>query len=250
MKKSRVFFIAMLVLSLTAKAQIPKKGNFGGTIGIQGIAGALTTKNSTTNSLMLKYYLKDGLAIRAAINYVPKNTEFVRDTNSNVPNGFGVPNGNGFSMYTEKSKESGFFAEIGIQKSIRPTDKLEPYIAGIISYNLGGERVISKRTDWLKDEPGVRLDDDYDEIIFHQKMSNNIGFNLLVGVNYFIVDKISIGAELGYGYYTSSSEGGNVEENHKIGSTITNAKYKLNNYKDKRSGAQTTGAVITISFFI
>ena len=249
MKKNITFFVAFLIISSSLYAQVPKKGNIGGTVGIQGIAGALTTKNSTTNSLMFKYYVKDDMALRVAVNYAPKNTEFVRDTTSVIPGGFGVPNGNGFSMYTEKSKEKSIFAEIGIQKSIRPTDKLEPYVAGVIAYSFGGERTITRRTDWLKDEPSVRLKGDYDEVVFKQSMSNTLGLNVLIGVNYFIVDKIALGAEMGYGYYFVKSEGGNVSETHKNGSTVTSTEYELNNYKDKRSGAQTTGAIITISFF-
>lgn len=250
MNKVLVFILLIIMFHAGYSQYKPEKGNIGATVGIDGLAGALNTKVSSTNSLLFKYYFTEKITIRAAFNYTPTIEELFIDSTSVVPNGMGIANGNGFTKYHEKISQKQFDIELGVQYNLHGTERIEPYFGCAFIYGIGGKRITEQRTDWLKTEPGVRPEGDFDYIKFEQNMGNNLGIKGFLGVNVFVLKNVAIGAEFGYGYFTNKLSGGTITKQNKINGTTSSNSYKLNIYEDTENKLNTTGGLITISFFL
>lgn len=249
-----VFSIAF-ELGTNLKAQTPGKGNFSATAGIEGLAGAINTNNSTTGSLLFKYYLTDNLALRGAFSFarLPETKSLIIDTASvGVSSGTGIPPGNEFYKQTTNISGNTFRFETGVQYKIVEKEKLEPYIGAVLSMGIGGSKLIEEKKDWLKDNPATgRIKGDYEYATFEQNQAREIGGKLVLGMVFYPLENIGIGAEFGYGYFTTGREGGtHTYENVINGGDVERMEYELNNYKEEIKGFKSTGGIITVTFYL
>ncbi len=248
MLKRHIFLGLLLCSGLNLYAQKPVKGNYGATAGLSAIAGFLNTDASTTGSLLFKYYVQDGLAIRSAVNFrslAGAGTTFVDSTQ--VPAGIGLPVGDGFSTTTTTVKGSNFDLELGIQKDIAKLEKLEPYVGAAAIFGLSGRRFTDVKRSWLIDGGGRTAGDfDHTETLFDTK--TNVGGKLFLGANYFLLRNLCVGAEFGYGYFFTKENGGEITVHSKTGATETNNTFTTGGYYKTTKGLRTTGAILTVSF--
>jgi hypothetical protein len=243
------FLVGLLLCAgLQLNAQKPVQGNYGATAGLSAIAGFLNTDASTTGSLLFKYYLQDGLALRAAVNYrslAGAGTTFVDSTQ--VPVGIGLPMGDGFSTTTTTVKGSNFDLELGIQKDIAKLEKLEPYVGVAAVFGLSGRRLTDINRTWLIDGGGRTAGDfDHTETLFNTR--TNVGGKVFLGANYFLLKNLCVGAEFGYGYFFTKENGGEISTHTKMGSVESTVLQNTGGYYKTTKGLRTTGAILTVSF--
>jgi hypothetical protein len=174
----------------------PEAGNVMFTFGISGLLDSPILNNNigSTNTLLFRYYVADGLAARVGISYNRDGS-----TESDIVDGV---------QTVSKNSESGFLLSLGAQKSLGTSARIEPYIGGDLvlgrfasSGNVRSEVVNSA-------DAGGTPAGTFTEVDFTGASTMAVGLVPAVGFNYYFAKNFAIGAEFGWGYIYSSTSGG------------------------------------------
>lgn len=244
--KKTILTVALASLIGVVSAQKPAAGAMGFTAGLPGgITGTVGGGPNNIGSLQFKYYVSDGLAARIGLNL-------------SVPGGNGTEvsdslAGAGGNKYIQTKVTSGgtqWALTLGAQKTIGGTDKLDVYAGGDLV--LGG--AMSNEIDTKKDyvvAGGGRVKGDYDQTVVTNPSSWNFGLNGILGFQYFLVEKLAVGAEFGYGYRVGGSSGTaqTVATGLSGATTVTKTTPSNDGKSSTTHGISTTGGTITVSFF-
>ena len=156
--------------------------------------------------LRFRYFLNEGLAVRANLAFGMGTTNEVLDDD-------------GLNPVVDKSeatvKASTFGISLGIEKHLEGTSKLSPY--------LGAEFGFLSQT-------GSTEVTNYDGTNFSKGTSyeltgggtSSITLNALIGADYYITERVYFGAELGIGLFASSSTADGEAKITNTGVTVTN----------------------------
>lgn len=140
--------------------------------------------NLTVSEIRMRYFLKDDLALRARLNFnFNQNTDYSYDPMkpTNPP-------------ITINQQSSNFQLLVGIEKHLKGTEKLSPYIGaefggGTSNRNKDGVNTIDGIT--YKENATMQLND-YGAF--------SIYGGLIFGADYYFIPNVYIGAEIGYGF--------------------------------------------------
>ncbi len=176
----KIVLLALLAGTVSfASAQFkPTTGSNGIMFGTTGINVLGVGTLPQTNTLLLRHYLADDMAVRAGINL--------------AINSASTPSmGGGDSL---KASTTNFAILGGIQKNLGGTDRLNVYGAGDLTIGFGSAKTETTAGGNLTTvKPGSTF---------------NLGLTGSVGFEYFIAKSWSVGAEFGYGLMmTSTGEG-------------------------------------------
>ena len=226
----KLFLSPILFLMITsAMAQKPEEGDMGVTFGIEGLATVdVTSMFGGLSTVMFRYYLKDDLALRSRINVNwSQNTSEQSDTT-------------GFS---NKVVTKGHYVNInvGLQKDFGNVKRLEPYVTGELSVT-AAKTGISETTNIISPEYMVVTNVDPGGT-FGVGLVSNVGFN------YFPTERLSFGAELGYGLtFNFANEGTTTVTTTVSGTTTVETSSTPKSHSFSLGGTGGLG-VITISYF-
>jgi len=243
MKKSLLLLVLVAATTLVM-AQKPVAGSKGFSAGLQGITGQ-TFGSSAAGTVLFKYYVQESLVLRAGLNFSSINTLEVEDTTD-------FYGGDSFTQTTMTSKGSEWALELGLEKTLGTSEKLEPYIGGFIYTGGVGGGQSENHWEVLKADPNntTLVVGDYTNSLSTGSKTSTFGVVGVVGFNYFFTENLSIGAEYGYGWHTKSTKGGEVITESKFGSTTTTDTYtRSENYIKKSSGLGVHPGTITLSWF-
>ena len=251
--RQALLFGATLGLSALTFGQIqkPQAGTVGATAGLSAIAGNLTTDASTTGSLLLRYYITDRIVARGAFNVqtLGNAANTVTDTTTFSPTQ-GFPNpGDGVTTRTNEISGMLYNVELGAQYNIGDIENMEVFFGAAVVFGLDGNRKTFHRREWVVDGFG-RSAGDYDESTLITPVRTRIGGRFMLGANYFVTENIAIGAEFGYAFHNVVQSGGEITNQNLVNGTMEESTISLEGFSETRNQLGTTGAILTLSFFL
>lgn len=179
--KKLMLIVAFAGVASFAFAQKPTTGSITTEIGMTSLIGTPATPASPNGiaqgMLRARYFLNEGMALRL---------------------GFGLGMGSSTTeLGTQETvaKTTGFGLGLGIEKHLSGTAKLSPYMGAELSYGIA-----SGTTD-ISNFGGVSGDKQNTT----GGGTSKIGLGGLIGADYWIVERVYIGAELGVTLFSSST---------------------------------------------
>ncbi|TSA50636.1 MAG: hypothetical protein D4R43_01960 [Sphingobacteriales bacterium] len=219
--------ISIVLMSFSAFAQKPVKGDMGFTMGFNGLSVLGVTPTAATGTLLFRYYITDNLAGRAALNFSNSNfSTSLTDT--------------GGAIITTSTKSSSWAVSLGIQKSCGTIKNIEPFCGADI-YVGGG---MSNKTD----NKTLLKSGDFFEEVTTPGSTFSFGVTPFVGFNWFFTDHFSLGAEFGWGVGMSNTKAGSTVSTTHFGSTDTVITTPSASAKGMSIGTNSSG-LITFSVF-
>jgi hypothetical protein len=228
--KKLIPLLSICFLSVVAFAQKPVEGDMSMTLGLTGLSALnVTTNFGNMSTLLYRYYLADDLALRVRANL----------TLNNFKTDFSDTTGAG-----EHDVTKGHFVglNLGIQKNMGHSKRLEPYIAGDLTVGFGKTGITDNTTDFS--------DTISQEILTEPGNSTTVGVIANAGFNYYFTDHFAFGAEFGYGLlYTSTGEGETTFTSTTGNTTVTNTSHTGSSKSFGLSGTGGLGLImITVAF--
>jgi hypothetical protein len=209
--KKLILSLAMLAAGAAAFAQKPAAGNITTEIGLSSLFGTPanpTTLNIPVGMFRFRYFLNEGLAVRA-------NLGFGMGTNTqNIDNAPTTPLITG----EIKTKGTNFGIALGVEKHLEGTEKLSPYIGAEFGFSSQ-----SSTTEATNSANGTTITGSGDSFKRDGGGITSIAFNAMIGADYYITDRVYFGAELGLGLFRSSSTA-DSETTSTVGGTATTVK--------------------------
>ncbi len=213
--KKLILSVAMLAAGAAAYAQKPAAGNITTEIGLTNLLGAPSnpstlnlndaTSGDPVGMLRFRYFLSEGMAVRANLAFGMATANEVIDDDGLLP-------------VVDKSeatvKGTTFGISLGIEKHLEGTSKLSPY--------LGAEFGFLSQT-------GSAEVTNYDGTNFSKGTSTEItgggtttlALNALIGADYYITERVYFGAELGIGLFASSNTADGERKVTNSGTSVT-----------------------------
>lgn len=172
--------------------RLPQGGDIGFTFNFIGFLDTISIgsfKDHIGNDvLLMRYYLDDRSALRWGLGFNLNNEKVSR------VDSIGSAQVDSSLSY----KRTDFFFSPGYEKHFVSGKNLDPYLASVVSIGkIGRTKMRSMIT--VTDTTGESLSD----VTFDMDGGYSIGINLIAGFNYFFSEKISIGAEYGFGINTA-----------------------------------------------
>lgn len=211
-------------------ARLPQEGDIGFTFNFIGFLDTISIgsfKDHIGNDfLLLRYYLNDNSALRMGfgINLLNEKWSWVDSVGSSQ-----VARDSSF-------KRADVYFSPGYEKHFSSGKNLDPYLASTISLGKIGRTKI-RDIITTTDTTGVGISD----FTFDMDGGYSIGINLIAGFNYFFSEKISIGAEYGFGINSARYGGdwtkvtintpasGSQTVKREVGSeSVNSTKFKMN----------------------
>lgn len=182
----KLMLIAVFAGAATvAFAQKPKSGNITTEIGLTSVIGTPATAANPAGLaqgvLRGRYFMNEGMAIRGSFGLGMGSTTTI--TTGGAADQETVVKGTGFAL------------GLGLEKHLAGTSKLSPYIGAEL-----GLGIASGSTE-ITNLGGVNGD----KSTTTGGGTTNLRLNALVGADYWIVERVYIGAELGVGLFGTSS---------------------------------------------
>jgi hypothetical protein len=193
-----------------------------------------------------KYFISNTLAYRGSVRISAlSNSQITLEDSSST----GTPD-----YYEDKTTNSGFglYLSGGIEKRIG-SNRLQGYY--------GGEAILSfgATTPNVENEWGITLDtasvndgSALNDRVLSSKVGSTFGFGLrgFVGVEYFVIPKLSIGAEFGWGLMFNTTAGGEiVNENVDMTTNlVTDISYLTGKSSDFNLDTDNLGGAIRIMY--
>ena len=173
--------ICLFIAEANAQKAVQKDLTIEATLNLQ-VGGAPI--NFQISEIRMRYFLKNNIAVRTkfAFNFL-NNTDY--DYNVITPN---IP------PFTLKSESSNFNVALGLEKHFTGTDKLSPYFGGEVGFGLNSNSLngINTENGQYYSEGGT--------FTSQTVGGNNFYAGLVFGADYYFIQSIYIGAELGYGF--------------------------------------------------
>lgn len=143
--------------------------------------------------MLFRDYLSDNMVARVGLNLINTST-----TVNSLSQGVKT---------TTTDKTSGFALNVGMQHNFTGTDRLEPYMAIDLGIGTGGSssNVRSEAADSVGNPTTPE-----NSVVTDTKNGGTFAFGLTpsMGFNYFLNQWISVGAEFGYGLWSTSTGDG------------------------------------------
>lgn len=235
--------MALAILSSIAFAQDdmkPKKGNKGLGVFMPGITSGASANKDVFGypALMFRYFTSDKMAIRVGfgINTWNNKWETTDSTSGNTA----------VTIWDSTYKKMAFSISPGIEKHMGKGAKLDPYMGLALSISIKGKSKMTSNTE-VKPNTGTGSTSKFDG---DMKGGMGVGVNLIAGFNYFFTQHLAVGAELMWGFNTTTDGGEwNGTWTNTAGGTTTTTKMTGNN-KTKSSGLSVGAtAGINLSWF-
>lgn len=191
--------VTALLLSLYAGSASAQKAS-AGDLNVEGQFSLWGPTQVVAPIIRARYFVTDDLAARVQLGFFTNNvtTNFAQN-----PDGTGGAGSN-------KRTNSMFDVRLGVEKHLAGTDKFSPYLGAELRFasasakeewsnsNNGNSYTANDRATrtggWVTGGPAYTP-------------GTTFGVNLLVGADYYVFEKLYIGAEFGYGFNnTSTSE--------------------------------------------
>ena len=223
MKKLTVV-AALLAASFGAYAQDykPVAGNAVVELGLVGGLGTTTTVLSPsafgTPQVKVRYFLADQLAARVGFNWSQSTT-----TNKF----YGGPNGD--DLGTQKIKGSIFMLNLGIEKHFAGTERLSTYVGADLLFRMTG---VSEKNENYSSGPipaagyAANHSETFKGTNSAGTANSTTGFGLraVTGADYYFIEKVYLGAEIGWGFIATSDKKASAEITDSGTTTTTNFK--------------------------
>jgi hypothetical protein len=178
-----------------------------------GVTGAnvFSLPNSTFGSPQLKfrYFLQDKIAIRAGLNYSQSGTNHK----------INAPAGTGYA----KTSNSLVGINLGLEKHFTGTGRLSTYIGADASV-----QIVSAGSKWNNTNDGTTYSSGDTRKVrgTDGTVNSSFGFGLraVTGADYYFVDKVYLGAEMGWGFMAMTD--GKQKVDQTVGGTSTSTTTK------------------------
>ncbi|MBL0103873.1 MAG: hypothetical protein IPP51_09020 [Bacteroidetes bacterium] len=191
--KKIILSAALVAIAGFTYAQKPTAGAVTGEIQLNFQTGT-SAVNVVSPDLKARYFLADDMALRLNLGVTSSSTS--QDVTEN-PDGTGATG-------TVESSTSGFSIGVGIEKHFAGTERLSPYIGAGIGYSSS-----SSSDTWTNasvDQYGVASYVDGYSVSADGGSVGTFSIRLLAGADYYFVNNVYMGVEVGWGF-SSSSEG-------------------------------------------
>lgn len=191
--KKIILSIAALAIGAAAFAQKPTSGNITTEIGLGGLLGAPAnpaTLNIPQGMLRFRYFLSDNMAVRAHLGFGSGSTTSKVST---------APGVTPVVVAESKVSTTGLGIAAGIEYHLAGTDKLSPYLGAEVGYGSGStktETTNSANANGSAPTTGNKFNQD-------GGATTTLAVNAFIGGDYYITEKVYIGAELGIGLFKS-----------------------------------------------
>lgn len=218
----------------------PKKGNVGASIVMDGLIDNFKFSSVSNevgeNILFLKYYLEDDLTLRLGFGFSLDG--FNRNKADSVAQ----------TLVEIDSSISSFLlnTSFGIEKHLRPTKRLDPFIFSQIDLTFIG-KINTEIENKTTSAAGTHLE--------RTTIKEDGGFaftlNVGAGMNYFFTERFSVGSELSASLQLMN-RGGTISNNQTITPINGNSTSNVNISKDETSTAEISvqpNALLNISYF-
>ncbi len=220
--------VVFALASLSAFAQKPAQGDMGFTFGLNGLANiGVNAGVIPTGTLLFRYYFSDNMAGRLGVNFGMGSTT-VEDNSDTA------------DLVKTVTKSNTWALNIGLQKSMGDNEKLEPYAA--VDLWVGGGK--SGDIDETHTLSGGAISETHTE----PGGSFSFGLTPIIGVNWFVMKQMAIGAEFGWGLNIGSTGEGTVTSTFTSGGTTNTVVTKSASSSSFNLGGHASG-LITASFF-
>lgn len=200
--KKLSLLVGGLILTGAVMAQKPADGAPMSLEG--GISYSTATLNFVAPTIRFRYFLSENLAARLTFSMANTKTS---DNHYELANNEGA-------VGTEVNKTSMFGVALGAEYHFAGTEKLSPYVGLDIKFGGGGTAA-----SW-DNYNGFGYAADYTRE--DKAKTGMFGVNLVAGADYYFVENLYIGMELGFGFTANSTKAG--ESTVTTGGTSTTTK--------------------------
>jgi hypothetical protein len=248
---SLVFLISVVSYSQDTTLNIspsnlykPVKGDIGFTFATQANITNFQLGNFNdafgNNSLFMRYYLQEDVAVRigfglTSVNKIYQSVDSVSTT---------------LVEWDSTYSRTDFYISPGFEKHMYASQRLDPYIGASINAGKIG-RAKMKGVTMVTDTSGTSSGTDQYEVNGTQDGGFLFGVNLVTGFNYFISERLSLGAEYSWGYNVVRT-GGNwtqIATNTPVNGTTTSNKQQGAFLTTLSNLGVNSTAGITLSYF-
>ena len=175
-------------LATIAFAQKPTSGSITTEIGLTSVIGAPTNAANpaglTQGVLRGRYFMNEGLALRASLGLGMGSTTTIASAV-----------GAGGADEETVVKTTGFSLGAGLEKHLSGTSKLSPYIGAELGFGIANATTEDTNFNNVNG----------DKQTISGGGTTNLRLNAMIGADYWIVERVYIGAELGIGLFGSST---------------------------------------------
>lgn len=174
--------VAFAGVASFAFAQKPSSGSITTEIGLSSVLGTPVTAGNPAGVpqgvLRGRYFLSEGMALRASFGVgMGSTTTTLANTEETV------------------TKTTGFALGAGIEKHLAGTSKLSPYLGAELGFGIAsGSTEVTNLGGTAGDKQTTTGGG-----------TSNLRLNAMIGADYWIVEKVYIGAELGINLFGSST---------------------------------------------
>lgn len=180
----------------------PSEGDWGFTFNLTGLITNLELRSNEdligNQILFFRHYLKDDLAIRAGFGLTTNRQKSMRkDSLRQIP---------AFVEFDSLFSRSDVAISFGVEKHLDHLRRLDPYFGGELLFQIIGKENVSYNRNETTTAGTTSLEGE-------RKVDGGFGIGLygIAGFNYFITERISLGAEYRFGYNFLKT-GGNFSE--------------------------------------
>jgi hypothetical protein len=254
--KNVIFFILATVVSQVAQSQDttksvsppsmykPIKGDVGFTFSTQANVTNFQLGNFNdafgNNSIFMRYYAKEDVAIRVGFGLTSINKKYQSVDSVSTK----------LVEWDSTFSRTDIYISPGFEKHLYASARLDPYVGVNVNMGMVGQAKM-KGVTMVTDTTGNSSGTDQYEVNGTQDGGFLFGVNLMTGFNYFVSERLSVGAEYSWGYNVLRTGGnwtqistytpvnGNTTSNKEEGAMLTT----LSNL-----GVNST-AGITLSYF-
>ncbi len=214
MKKILAIAAVALLIGETASAQ---KAN-GGALTVEGQISLWGPTQVVSPLIRGRYFLTDDLAARVQLGFFTNNS-----TNNFAEN----PDGSGNSGSMVRTNNY-FDLRLGVEKHLGSHEKFSPYLGAEFMFGSG-----SAKETWSNSNNGTTYTANDSRTMTGgwqgatpiYNPGTTIGFNLILGADYYVFEQLYIGAEFGYGFMSNNrpdivieqSLAGNTTKNTQLG---------------------------------
>lgn len=195
--KKIILSFAFVAMGVAAFAQKPAAGNITTELGFTSLLGAPSnpqTLNIAQPMLRARYFLSEGLALRAHFGFGSGSTTTTLET---------APGVTPVVSAETKVSTTGLGIALGVEKHLAGTDKLSPYLGAEIGFGMGS----TTRESSNSNNPGGTPTTAGDSYKTSGGSTTTIALNAFLGGDYYLTEKVYFGVELGVGLFNMNSTG-------------------------------------------
>lgn len=249
MRKIAITFSILIASIFTVNAQSDtlksRGGDWGFALNLTGLINNVSLGNvvdvNSNNAILAKHHLTNDKVLRLGFGIKSMNDSWLLEDSISLVSG-----NRALKTIDSTASRFDFSISVGIEKHLGTTRRLDPFVGGeMIIGRIGGTK-IDGSTD-VTDLTGTEKTQDITQI----DGGFNFGLNFIAGFNYFFAERISIGAEVNFGYLYSSNGGDYSHSRNTVPVNGPNVN-SFESYKEKTSSkgfVVNSTAGLMLSFF-